>query len=374
MKIEFFRHNIGKEEIDDIGKVLSSFFLTTGPVTKNFEDEFSKYLGSEQVVAVTSCTAALFLSLKAYGIGPGDEVITTPMTFVATPNSIIQAGATPVFVDVEEATCNINVDLIERAITKATKAIIPVHLYGQMCDMKKIRQVADKHKLIVIEDAAHAVEAKRDGIRVGQLGDVACFSFYATKNITCGEGGAISTNNKDIADKLRKLRMHGMDKGAADRYTKQYVHWDMEILGWKFNMDDIHAALLLNQLKKIEKHWERREEISRKYEEAFESIHSMKLIKIMPNSKSARHLFTVLINGGVRDDILLKIQEKGIGVAVNYRALHLLKYYRETFGFKRGSFPVAEMIGDNTITIPLYPKLKDKEVSYVIESIKKAIK
>lgn len=374
MKVEFYRHNIGKEEISDVNKVLASIFLTTGPATLKFEKKFAEYLNCKFVVGVSSCTAALFLSLKAYNIGPGDEVITTPMTFIATPNSIIQAGATPVFVDIEESTANIDANLIENAITKKTKAIMPVHLYGQMCDMKKIRKIADKYKLIVIEDAAHAIEAKRDGVRVGQLGDAACYSFYATKNITCGEGGAISTNNEKIADKLKKLRMHGMNKGAADRYTGKYVHWDMEIFGYKSNMDDIHAALLLNQLKKIDKFCEKREKISQLYEKAFKDNNNIKLLKIVQNSKSSRHLFTIQVAPEKRDEILHKLQNLNVGVAVNYRAVHLLKYYREKFRYKDDSFPIAEQIGNSTITLPLYPKLKKKEIDYIIQSTKKAVK
>jgi len=371
MKIEFFKHNLGKVEISKVNKVLKSIFLTTGPVTKRFEEEFSKYLGGRYVIGLSSCTAALFLSLKAYDIGPGDEVITTPMTFIATPNSIIHAGATPVFVDVEKETGNINADLIEKAITPKTRVIMPVHLYGQMCDMKKIKKIADKHHLKIIEDCAHCIEGKRDGIRPVKLSDIACFSFYATKNITCGEGGAIATNNEVIADKLRKMRLHGMSKGAVERYTNKYQHWDMEILGWKSNLSDIQSALLLNQLQNIEKYWQRREEIGRMYENAIGNIEGVKLLKILPNSKSARHLFTILVPPGKRDEILWKLQEKGVGVAVNYRAVHLLKYYRETYGYRRGVFPVAENIGDSTITIPLYPKLTDEEVQYVTETVKR---
>jgi len=374
MKIEFFKHNIGDNEIAEVNKVLKSIFLTTGPATKEFEDNFSNYLGCKYVIAVTSCTAALFLSLKAYGIGSGDEVITTPMTFIATPNSIVHSGATPVFVDVEEGTGNINAGLIEKAITPKTKAIMPVHLYGQMCDMKRIKEIADKHNLIIIEDAAHAIESEREGIRVGQLGNVACFSFYATKNITCGEGGAISTNDKGIGEKLRKMRLHGMSKGASERYSSKYTHWDMEMLGWKYNMDDIRAALLLNQLKNIEKYWQRREEICKVYEDAFKKVKGIRLLKIIPNSKSARHLFTILVPPERRDEILWKLQEKGVGVAVNYRAVHLLKYYRETFGYKRGDFPIAERIGDQTISLPMYPKMTDDEVDYVIGQVLRIMK
>lgn len=372
MKIEFYKHNISQPDIDNVVKVLNSIILTTGKVVDEFESKFSQYLGCKYTVGVTSCTAALHLSLLTYGIGPGDEVITTPMTFIATANSILHAGSTPIFVDVEPETANINADLIEQAVTPRTKAIMPVHHYGQMCDMRRIREIADKHKLIVIEDAAHAIEASRDGIRAGGLGDAVCFSFYATKNITSGEGGAISTNNEEIAVKLKKLRLHGMSKGAADRYSKRYEHWDMEILGWKYNMDNIQAALLLYQLENIEKYWQRREEICRTYEKAFKEDSEVSCLKVLPNSKSARHMFTILVPPEKRDSILWHLQEQGIGVAVNYRAIHLLTYYRQAYGYERGSFPIAERIGDSTITLPLYPRLRDDEVEYVINGVREA--
>ena len=370
MEIEFYKHSIGQKDIDNVVKVLNSLFLTTGETVKEFEERFSRYLGCKYTVGVTSCTAALHLSLLAYGVGLGDEVITTPMTFIATANSIIHAGATPVFVDVEPETGNINADLVERAITSRTKAVLPVHLYGQMCDMKRIREIADKYHLVVIEDAAHAIEASREGVRPGELGDAACFSFYATKNITSGEGGAISTNSEEIAEKLRKLRLHGMSKGAEERYSKPYEHWDMELLGWKYNMANIQAALLLNQLQNIEKNWQRREEICQTYEEAYEGNPQVACLKILPNSKSARHMFTILVSPERRDRILWELQKKGVGVAVHYRAIHLLSYYRQTYGYERGMFPVAERIGDSTITLPLYPKLSNEEVQYVINGVK----
>lgn len=370
MKVEFYKHNIDQKDIENVTRVLKSAFLTTGEVVDEFERKFSHYLGCKHTVGVTSCTAALHLSFLAYGIGLGDEVITTPMTFVATANSIIHAGATPIFVDVEEETGNIDASLIEAAITPRTKAIIPVHLYGQMCDMRKIREIADRHRLVVIEDAAHAIEAMRDGIRVGQLGDTACFSFYATKNITSGEGGAISTNDKVVAKKLKMLRLHGMSEGAAERYSKKYQHWDMEILGWKYNMSNIQAALLLNQLENIEDYLKKREYICQMYEEAFRDMPGVTCLEILPNSKSGRHLFTILVPPERRDNLLWRLQENDIGIAVNYRVIHLLKYYRETFGYKRGMFPIAERMGDSTITLPLYPKMTDEQVDYVIATLK----
>ena len=373
-KIEFFKHNIDEQDIARANDVLRSIFLTTGKVVDEFETKLAAYVGAERAVGVTSCTAALHLCLLAWGIGEGDEVITTPMTFCATSNSVMHAGATPVFVDVEAETGNIDADMIEAAITEKTRAIMPVHLYGQLCDMKKIRKIADKHKLAVIEDAAHCIEGVREGVKVGQLGDAACYSFYATKNITSGEGGAISTNDPAKADLLKMLRSHGIDRSAGDRYTKLYRHWDMPILGWKYNMDNIQAALLIGQLARIEDLWKQRDAIARRYEEGFAGVKGIRLMKTVPGCKHPRHLFTILVDPKRRDEILTKLQERGIGVAVNYRAVHLLQYYRERFGYKEGDFPVAERIGDATISVPLYPKMADDEINLVIDAVSSVVR
>ncbi|MCK4828831.1 DegT/DnrJ/EryC1/StrS family aminotransferase [bacterium] len=370
MKIEFYKHNIGPEEKQSVNKILDSVFLTTGEAVDQFERDLAHYVGAQYCVGLMSCTAALHLALLALNVGPGDEVITTPLTFVATSTAIIHAGAKPVWVDVEEETGNINVDLIEEAITEKTRAIIPVHLYGQMCDMQRIRKIADKHGLFVVEDAAHALESERDGIRVGQLGDAACFSFYATKSITSGEGGAVVINSHELAEKIRILRQHGINKEAADRYTKEYEHWDLLELGWKYNMSDIQAALLIPQLRKVEHYWKRREYIYKKYRNAFSKLRNIEMPEVYPNSKSGYHLFTLWVEPTKRDVILKRLQEKGIGVAVNYRAINLLTKFQQLFAKGRGSFSVAERIGDSTISLPLYPKLKDSEVDYVIDSLK----
>lgn len=373
MKIEFYKHNIGLEEKQSVNNILDSLFLTNGNAVGQFERDFAHYVNAQYCIGLMSCTAALHLSLLALDVGTGDEVITTPMTFVATSTAIIHTGAKPVWVDVEKETGNINVDLVEEAITENTKAIISVHLYGQMCDMKRIRQIADKYRLFVVEDAAHALESERDGIRVGQLSDAACFSFYATKSITSGDGGAVTTNSKELADSIRILQLHGMNKGAADRYTDEYNHWDLLEIGWKYNMTNIQAALLIPQIRKIQQYWNRREQIYTKYRDAFIKLTDLDMPELYPNSRSGYHLFTVCVEPSKRDIILKRLQEKGIGVAVNYRAIHLLTKFVQLFGKTRGSFPVAESIGDSTITLPLYPKLRDNEIEYVVTNLKKIL-
>jgi dTDP-4-amino-4,6-dideoxygalactose transaminase len=372
-RIEFFHHSIDEKDIERANNVLRSIFLTTGKEVEEFERKFSKYTGLKHAVGLTSCTAALHLSLIALGIGQQDEVITTPMSFCATANAILHAGAKPVFVDIDEETGNLNAELIESAITEKTKAIIPVHLYGQMCNMKKIKSIAEKYNLKIIEDAAHAIEASRDGIRVGQISEIACFSFYATKNITSGEGGAASTSNEAIADALRMLRLHGIDKGAAERYSKRYEHWDMPLLGWKYNMDNIHAALLIGQLGRIEDLWQKRDELWRLYEEELNSVKGIMLLKTLPGVRHARHLFTILVSPEKRDALLRVLQESGIGVAVNYRPIHLLKYYKEKFGYREGDYPKAEDIGKRTISLPLYPSLKKEDVRHIVNVLKKKL-
>lgn len=369
-KVEFFRHNIGREEIRGSCKTLRSIFLTTGPKTRDFEQRFAEYLGSKHCLGVTSWTTGAFITLKALGINNDDEIITTPMTFVATPNVILHCGARPIFVDVEPDTGNINVGLIEKAITSKTKAILPVHLYGQMCDMKGIKKIASRYNLFIIEDAAHCIEGSRDGVRPGRISDAAIFSFYATKNITSGEGGAIVTSNKDLADKLYKYRLHGMSKGADERYLKRYQHWDMELLGYKCNMFDIQAALLIGQLERIENFLKRREQICQRYENEFSKIREIEFPKKLPHTKHARHAFTIWVPPDRRDIILAELQEQGIGVGVHFRAVHLLNYYRRNFGYRKGDFPEAEKIGARTITLPLYPKLTNIEVSRVVNAVK----
>ncbi|QTA84484.1 DegT/DnrJ/EryC1/StrS family aminotransferase [Desulfonema magnum] len=374
MKVEFYRHSLGSAEGQSVAHALEGLFLTAGPLTRKFEEKFAQYLNCQRVVGTYSCTTALFLCLKALEIGHGDEVITTPMTFIATANVILEAGAVPVFADVEDTTGNINAELIENAITAKTKAIIAVHLYGHLCDMKKINDIARRHGLFLIEDTAHCVEGERDGIRPGSFSDAACFSFYATKNMTSGEGGAVATNNESLAEKLILLRSHGMNKEAADRYNGKYRHWDMVCMGYKGNMFDIQAALLLPQIPELENKLKKRQEIFNKYVSVFSDMDGVEFPITLSGTKHACHLFTIWVNPDKRDDILNALQEEGIGVAVNYRPVHLLTYYRKTFGYKEESFPVAEMIGKRTISLPLYPNMGEDAVGKVIEAVQKSVR
>lgn len=372
-RVPFFMHDLGQAELDAVAEVLRNPILTTGEWVARFEKLFAERMGARHAIAVTSCTGALHLSLLALGVGSGAEVITTPMTFIATATAIMESGAKPVFVDVEPETGNLDVSLIEAAITKRTRAIMPVHLYGQMCDMVAIRKVADRFGLAVIEDAAHCVEGTRDGVRPGQLGDTACFSFYATKNLTCGEGGALVTNDDELYEKLMLLRLHGMNKNANDRHKEGYKHWDMTAFGWKYNMDNIQAALLLPQMDRLEDNWRKRRELAAYYEERLWDIPDLTRPKTLVGVEHAWHLFPVWVGAGARDRVIQELQESGISVMVNYRAIHLLTYFRETFGFREGDFPVAERTGDASLSLPFYPNMPREHVDQVTTVLREVL-
>jgi UDP-4-amino-4-deoxy-L-arabinose-oxoglutarate aminotransferase len=363
--IPFYRHDLGQPELDALAKVLAGPILTTGATVAEFEQRFAALLKRRHAMAVTSCTGALHMSLLALGIGPGDEVITTPMTFVATATAIMEAGATPVFVDVESDTGNLDAQLVAAAITPRTKAILPVHLYGLLCDMRALREIADAHGLAIIEDAAHCIEGERDGVRPGELGDVACFSFFATKNMTCGEGGALVTDNEELYEKLKLIRLHGMTKTSFDRHREGYAHWDVPVLGWKYNLSNIDAALLLPQFDRIAPNLERRHALAERYIDRLGNLPGISVPQSRPNTIHARHLFTIWVDGVARDDAMAALRAADVECVVNYRAIHLLSLLRERFGFKPGDFPVAESIGDRTISLPFYPNMPDSHVDEV---------
>ncbi|WP_036255410.1 DegT/DnrJ/EryC1/StrS family aminotransferase [Methylocapsa acidiphila] len=367
--VPFYRHDLGRPELDEIADVFAGPILTTGDKVAQFERMFADYLGRRHALGVTSCTGAIHMSLLALDIGPGDEVITTPMTFIATATAIQEAGAKPVFVDVEPDTGNLDARRVEAAITSRTRAILPVHLYGLMCDMRALREIAERRGLVIIEDCAHCVEGARDGVRPGQLSDAACFSFYATKNLTCGEGGAVATDRDDLVDKLRLLRLHGMTKTAADRHREGYVHWDATLLGWKYNMDNIQAAILIPQLKRLDAKLGEREKLARRYAEKLSEIPTVRMPATHADAVHARHLFPIWVGEGQRDRLIAELNERQIQTVVNYRAIHLLTHFSGALGHRVGDFPIAERMGDETVSLPFYPTMPLEFVDIVSDAI-----
>jgi dTDP-4-amino-4,6-dideoxygalactose transaminase len=385
-KVEFYRHQLGEEEAASWRRVLDTLFLTLGPQVASFEQELGRFLvrGREgttppYVVGTNACTTGLVLALRALDVGPGDEVITTPMTFAATASAIMHLGAKPKLVDVEAATGLVDPAAVRAAIGPRTVGILPVHLYGQLADMRALRALADAHGLFIVEDSAHGIEMERDGVRPGDLGDAAVFSFYATKNITAGDGGAVTTRDAGVADRLRRLRNHGVTRGAADRHGGSYQHWDIVELGYKANLTDLDAALLRPQLPYVEEKRARREAVARRYESllreripAFTSaaptVHGVPWL-IERRGTSSHHLFTVHAAPGQRDALLSKLGAAGVGTAVNYRAIHLLTYLAEALAIPRGALPVAEEIGDRTVSLPMYPTLPFADQDRVVDAV-----
>ncbi|MDO8443232.1 MAG: DegT/DnrJ/EryC1/StrS family aminotransferase [bacterium] len=365
-------------EIKEVVKTLRSGWLGTGPKVAKFEKDISRYVGAEFGMALNSCTAGLHLSLLACGVGPGDEVITTPLTFCATANSILHCGATPVFVDINPKTMNIDESQIEKAITKKTKVILPVHMAGRPCEMNKILQIARKYKLYVIEDAAHALGAEYKGKKIGSIGDLTCFSFYVTKNIVTGEGGMVTTNNKEFADKIRIYGLHGMSKDAWKRYSDEgYKHYEVVYPGFKYNMMDIQASIGIHQLKRIEKYDKLRKKIWDFYNKELKSLPLTLPSPDEPNIKHAMHLYTVLVDkkrsGISRDQFMQELHLRGIGTGVHFNSIHLHKYYCETFGYKIGDYPNAEYIGERTVSLPLSAKLTMGDARRIVGAIKEIL-
>ena len=362
--------SIDDDEISEVVKTLKSDWLTMGPKTIEFERIISEYTGAKHTVAVNSCTAALHLSLIASGVGKGDEVITTPFTFAATGNTIIHAGAKPVFVDIKKDTYNIDPKKIEDVITPKTKSIIPVHYAGQPCDMESIMKIAEDYNLLVIEDAAHAIGAEYNGKKIGTIGHATCFSFYATKNMTTGEGGAITTDNDKLADRLRTLRLHGINKDAWNRYSAEGSwYYEIEECGWKYNMTDLQAALGIHQIKKLDEFNNTRRRYTNIYNEIFGKIDELIIPYEKSNVKHAYHLYPILLKNLDRNLFINKMTEKGIGCSVHFIPLHLHPFYRNKFGFKIGQFPNAEFVYEHEVSLPLYPKMTRNDIEYVANSV-----
>ena len=375
MNIPFAPPYITEDEINVVIEVLKSGWLSMGYKTLEFENKFAEYIGSKHAVATNSCTSALFLSLKVLGIKKGDEVITTPFTFAATANVIVHCGAKPVFVDIEEETYNINADKIEEKITDKTKAIIVVHYGGQPADMKKIMKIAREYDLKVIEDAAHAVGSEYEkGKKVGSFGNLTCFSFYATKPMTTGEGGMITLNSDDLNEELRILRLHGISRDAWKRYLET-DNWYYEVIeaGYKFNPTDISSAIGLEQLKKLDWMNERRKEIAEYYNEHLQGLDIIRP-HIDSNVKSSYHLYPIRLINYDRNKFIKKMTQKGIGTSVHFIPLHLMPFYRKRYGYKRGDFPVAEKVFENIVSLPIYPQLTEKQLEFIVKSIKEIIR
>ncbi len=376
--LPFHQPLLGEEEEREMIDTLRSGWITTGPKTKAFEKALADYVGAKHCIAVNSCTAALALALEAIGITRGDEVITSPNTFASTANVIIHSGARVVFADVEPDTLNIDPRKLEAAITPRTKAIIPVHFGGQPCNMSAIREIAKRHQLIVIEDAAHALGAEYHDQRVGTIGDMTCFSFYATKNTTSGEGGALTTDNPEWAEKIAILSLHGISRDAWKRYgTEGYRHWDIIYAGYKYNMFDLQAALALPQLAKIETFWERRRALKARLDAGLSDIPEITLPAELPGMKHAYHLYPIILQTEAlstdRDTIMNSMQRENIGVGIHFRAVHLHPYYTDNHGFRRGMFPAAELYSDRTLSLPFYPKMTDDDADDVITAVKKVL-
>ena len=377
--ITFGAPRIEEDEIRAVVRTLRSGWISKGPRATDFETAFRRYERAKFAVSVNSCTAALHLALVAAGIGEGDEVITTPLTFCATANVVMHVGAKPVFADVKRSSMNIDPEAIRKSITRRTRAVIPVHLAGRPCEMQAILSIARKHKLTVISDCAHAIEATYHGTKVGSIGDVAVFSFYATKNLTTGEGGMITTNHSRLARVMALDSLHGLSRHAWQRYSnKRPIHYSVVRPGFKYNMTDIQAAMGLKQLEKIERYLKIRERIWAQYDEAFASLPVVVPAPAEHATRHARHLYTLLLNlehlRKSRDEIRVLLLKEGIGTGVHFVTLHLEPLFKRVFGYRRGDFPNAEWISERTLSLPLSAKLTPSEVRRVIAAVTRVIR
>jgi dTDP-4-amino-4,6-dideoxygalactose transaminase len=372
--IPFNLYSIDECEKNSVIQTLESNWITTGPKVKEFEKKFSEYIGCKHSVALNSCTAALHLSLVANNISLGDEVIVPIMTFTATANVIVHVNAKPVFCDINPETLNIDVNKIEKLITKKTKAIVPVHMAGQPCEMNIIKELSEKYNLKIIEDAAHSTEAYYNGKKIGSE-NISCFSFYATKNITTAEGGMLTTNDDLLADKIRILSLHGMSKDAWKRYSSEgYKHYDVIYPGFKYNMTDIQASLGLCQLDKINNFLKRRNEIKKLYDELLSDIDEISFIKEIPNIVHARHLYIIKLSENIDRDVFInEMIKENIGVSVHFLPLHFHSYYKNTFRLKNDDFPNATNLGKRIVSLPFYPKLENEQIFYITDKIKEII-
>ncbi len=375
--LPYGRQEIDSEDIRVVQEVLRSDWITTGPKVAEFEETFAEYVGACHAVSFSSGTAALHGAVFAAGLGPGDEAVTTPLTFCATANSLLYQGARPVLADVCADTLNIDPDHIARQISSRTKALLPVAYAGHPADYQGIAELAERHGLIIIEDACHALGAEYKGSRVGGLGHLTVFSFHPVKHITTGEGGMVATNVEEYAQRLRRFRNHGIDRDFRERQEQGQWDYDMVELGYNYRLTDMGCALGLSQLGRIEGNLRRRREIVVRYDRAFEEMPGTVLLRERPEVVSARHLYPLRCDPGAfrvsRTEIFAALRAENIGVNVHYIPLHYHTYYRNRFGYKGGEFPVAEAAYDSLVSLPLFPSMTDRDVSDVIEAVGKVL-
>ncbi|MEE9437250.1 MAG: DegT/DnrJ/EryC1/StrS family aminotransferase [Candidatus Adiutricales bacterium] len=365
---------IGEEEIEEVIASMKSGWLGTGPKVRRFESDFKSYKGVSHAVAVNSCTAALHLSILAANLKPGDEVITTPLTFCATVNSIIHAGATPVLADVDPLTLNIDPEQVRAKISPNTKALLPVHFAGRACDMDALSEIAQDNGLKIIEDCAHAIETEYRGRKTGTFGDFGCFSFYVTKNVVTGEGGMVLTRGEAEAARIKILALHGMSKDAWKRFDDEgYKHYYVMEAGFKYNMMDLQAAIGIHQLERVETNWIRRQEVWREYNSALAQLPIGLPTDPETDTRHAYHLYTIMINDKVtginRDEFLEGMTRQNIGVGVHYMSVPEHPFYQNQYGWKPEDYPSAMTIGRQTVSLPLSAKLTGNDVSDVIEAV-----
>lgn len=367
VNIPFHQAHITDQEIQAVSDTLRSGWLTMGPKTVEFEKQFARYLDVPHAVSVNSATAALHLALKAIGLKAGDEVIVPTNTFVATAEVVTYFDAKPVLCDIESVTYNIDPKKIEALITKKTKAIIPVHFAGIPCDMTAIGAIAKQYKLYVIEDAAHALPAVYQEKKIGTISDMTCFSFYATKTLSTGEGGMVCTANEEFARSVRINRLHGISRDAWDRYS-EHGSWFYEVVdnGCKYNMTDIQAALGLVQLEKLEWMWQRRQAIAKCYQAAFDRA-GIQTLSVPKDRESAWHLFVILVPN--RDEVIEQLKSDGIGVSVHFIPVHRQPYYQKRYGYKILDYPIAERYFKKTLSLPIYPGMTEAQIQYVIDRV-----
>ncbi len=369
---------IEDDEIQEVISSMKSGWLGTGPKVMRFENDFKTYKDVSHAIAVNSCTAALHLSLLAAGLQPGDEVITSPVTFCATVNAIIHSGATPVLADVDPITMNLDPQAVKSKLTPKTRAIVPVHFAGRPCDMDTLVGLAARHNLKIIEDCAHAVETEYKGQKAGTIGDFGCFSFYATKNIVTGEGGMVLTQQEEDAARIKVLALHGMSKDAWKRFGDEgYKHYQVVEAGFKYNMMDLQAGIGIHQLKRIEPYWQRRAEIWQRYQQAFAELPLGLPAPVESGTRHAYHLYTIMVDeartGLSRDAFLCAMTKQNIGVGVHYMSIAEHPYYKKTFQWRPEDFPHSMRIGRQTVSLPISAKLTDADVEDVIAAVKRCL-